>query len=238
MISSSYGYGETYSENPNKRKRAFDSMYTTNNGPYSGSFGEPMNQVPAYSMHSSSQYYGAPAPQARGQMDSRSYLEEENAALRRRIDDLKKQVSELITTNDFLMEQLNQLRVQSAASAPATAVAVATATSVASLQPQAPTPGIVSSTATALGPTFTTPLSQSLSLQAQGVPPPPPPPGSHAAAVIGALPPSSIVSSIASISLPTVTPPVSLVNSSAAASLVSYTPSLLSSNAWPLGVDQ
>ena len=232
MPSTYGGYGDAYADSPNKRKRPFDSIYSNNNnGPYNQAYNDPMaNQVHGYPMHSSNQpYYGN-----RNQMDTR-YLEEENTALRRRIDELKKQVTELITTNDFLMEQINQFRVQNAAGAPAAAVAVATATSVASLAPQAPPPGVVSSTATAVG--ISTPLSQSLSLQAPVGPPPPPPP---TAAVMGALqpPPSSIVSSIASISLPTVTAPVSLVNSSAAASLVSYTPSLHSSNPWPLGVDQ
>lgn len=212
---SNYAYSDSgYSETPNKRKRNYESMYNSFNSPYS----EPIGQVRGYSMHSPNQsYYGAP-----NQPMERSYLEEENASLRRRLDDLKKQLSDLIASNDFLVEQINQLRVQNAAG-PAAAVAVAAAaTSVASLQPQAPTAGTVSSTAVGI----TTPLS----LQAQIGPP--------AAAVIGALPPSSIVSSIASISLPTVTAPVSLVNSSAAASLVSYTPSLHSSNPWPLGVDQ
>lgn len=232
-ISSSYGYGnDQYADagNPNKRKR-FESMYTA--APYTAPYNDQLNaQVHGYGMQSSS-YYAA-----RSQIDGRSYLDDENAALRRRIDELKKQVAELITTNEYLMEQINQLRVQNGPAA-AAAVALATATSVASL----PTP---QSTATAVGISSISagPLSQSISLQ-----PPPPPPASAVPQLvatpvaIGAmptvLPPSSIVSSIASISLPTVTAPVSLVNSSGAASLVSYTPSLVhSSNAWPLGVDQ
>lgn len=213
MMPSNYVY-ENYSENPNKRKRPYDSVFNNYNGPYN----EPMGQqVRGYSMHTSNQsikYYGAP-----NQPRERSYLEEENANLRRRIDDLKTQVSDLIASNEFLVEQINQLRVQNAAGPAAAAVAVATATSVASLPPP---PSACSVTTTTVG------ITAPLNLQAQIGPPP--------AAVIGALPPSSIVSSIASISLPTVTAPVSLVNSSA--SLASYTPSLHSSNPWPLGVDQ
>lgn len=38
------------------------------------------------------------------------YLEEENTALRRRIDELKKQVADLMATNEFLLEQNAQLR--------------------------------------------------------------------------------------------------------------------------------
>jgi hypothetical protein len=41
---------------------------------------------------------------------SARYLEEENAALRRRIDELKKQVADLMATNEFLLEQNAQLR--------------------------------------------------------------------------------------------------------------------------------
>src|SRR5699024_4758526 len=98
--------------------------------------------------------------------------------------------------------EINQLRVQNA-TGPSAAVAVATATSVASLQASAP--------GTVVSSTISAPAAVHLQ---------PPPPA--AAAVIAALPPSSIVSSIATISLPTVSAPVSLVNSSAAASLVSY----------------
>jgi len=59
---------------------------------------------------------------------STRYLEEENAALRRRIDELKKQVADLMATNEFLLEQNAQLRTigkagqaQTQASAPALA---------------------------------------------------------------------------------------------------------------------
>lgn len=40
----------------------------------------------------------------------RSFLEEENAALRRRIEELKKQNADLMATNDFLLEQNASLR--------------------------------------------------------------------------------------------------------------------------------
>ena len=43
---------------------------------------------------------------------SARYLEEENAALRRRIDELKKQVADLMATNEFLLEQNAQLRTK------------------------------------------------------------------------------------------------------------------------------
>lgn len=117
------------------------------------------------------------------------------------------------------MEQINQMRA-----GPAAAVAVATATSVASLQPQ-------SSTATAVGISSIS-AGQTLSLQqaptcSLSVPHPQGP------VSVSVLPPNSIVSSIASISLPTVS--TALVSSSGAASLVTgYTP-LHSTNAW---VDQ
>ena len=44
--------------------------------------------------------------------NSARYLEEENAALRRRIDELKKQVADLMATNEFLLEQNAQLRTK------------------------------------------------------------------------------------------------------------------------------
>lgn len=44
-----------------------------------------------------------------GQAGSR-FLEEENSALRRRIDELKKQVADLMATNEFLLEQNASLR--------------------------------------------------------------------------------------------------------------------------------
>lgn len=169
-----------------------------------------------------------------------SFLEEENAALRRRIDDLKKQVSELLSTNEYLMEQINNMRA-----GPAAAVAVATATSVASLQPPQSS---AAATAVGLSSLSASQLTQSLSQLSQAqpcvvsVPPPPPPPGTAVVgtpvAHMGPVPPSSIVSSIASISLPTVSAPVTaLVSSSGATSLVSYAP-LHSTNAWSLSVDQ
>ncbi|XP_054163558.1 zinc finger CCCH domain-containing protein 10-like [Oppia nitens] len=61
---------------------------------------------------------------------SARYLEEENAALRRRIDELKKQVADLMATNEFLLEQNAQLRaigkagqVQSQPAAPVVSMA-------------------------------------------------------------------------------------------------------------------
>ena len=235
-IASSYGYDQ-YAENPNKRKR-FESMYTSPPNPYgASSYQDPMqSQVHGgYGIHASS-YYGQ-----RAQLEGRSYLEEENAALRRRIDDLKKQVTELMTTNEYLMDQINQMRGQSVGPGGSAAVAVATATSVASLLPP-------QSTATAMGISTISAgqLTQSLSLQpvsVVGAVPPPPPPGTTVMAtpvgIAHSLAPSSMVSSIASISLPTVSAPVNMVNSSGA-SLV-FTPSMVHSqiqNAWPLGVDQ
>lgn len=263
-ISSNYGYGnDQYVENgnSNKRKRNYDTMYATNNAvPYGApAYGqEAMNpigtSVHGYAMHSTpaNAYYagvagngggvGVGVAMGRGPMvEGRSFLEEENSALRRRIDDLKKQVSELLSTNEYLMEQINQMR-----STPAAAVAVATATSVASLQPPPQ-----SSTATAVGISSISAgqLTQTLSLQqaptcSLSVPQPPPPPGTgglmtgsgpvgHMGPLTSVLPPSSIVSSIASISLPTVS--TALVSSSGAASLVSYTPL---HSTWSLGVDQ
>ena len=41
---------------------------------------------------------------------SNRFLEDENSALRRRIDELKKQVADLMATNEFLLEQNAQLR--------------------------------------------------------------------------------------------------------------------------------
>lgn len=52
-------------------------------------------------------------------------LEEENSALRRRIEDLKKQVADLMATNDFLLEQNAQLRALSKAGQAAAAAAAA-----------------------------------------------------------------------------------------------------------------
>ena len=54
---------------------------------------------------------------------SARYLEEENAALRRRIDELKKQVADLMATNEFLLEQNAQLRTK--AQPPPTAATLA-----------------------------------------------------------------------------------------------------------------
>ncbi|KAH7646801.1 hypothetical protein HUG17_2339 [Dermatophagoides farinae] len=249
MMPSNYGsydaYADTTPQNKRKRYDPQSSMYHhENNGPYSGAYQEPPPPPPpppsgnvrntyggGNSMHDTP--YGAsggaggypnsqpPRSQQPPTIDSsRSYLEEENAALRRRIDDLKKQVQDLLSTNEYLMEQMNQIRASGQAAVAAACGAPHGSTSVASLQPQ-PTPGSVQSTAP-IG------MSAPITLQAPA----------QAAVAIGPLPPVSIVSSIASISLPTVSAPVTLVpNSSAAA----YTPSMAtmhSSNPWPLGVDQ
>ena len=59
-------------------------------------------------------------------------LEDENSALRRRIDDLKKQVADLMATNDFLLDQNAQLRALSKAGQAAAAVQTAVAQAQAS----------------------------------------------------------------------------------------------------------
>ncbi|UXI23179.1 Lysozyme 1 [Sarcoptes scabiei] len=213
---------------PNKRKR-YDPMYP-NDEIYPRGFID-MPPIPHRSMSpnirgSPNHGYGRShdSPQSSypfkshslSSMDLRSsFLEEENAALRRRIDDLKKKVAELISSNEYLVEQLNSIR------ASGTAVAV----SVASLPPPPAPVGSVAST-TGVG------RAAPITLQAQVAPP------AAAAVALGPLPPVSIVSSIASISLPSVSAPVTLVNSSAAASLASFTPTLHTANPWPLNVDQ
>ncbi|XP_027197425.1 uncharacterized protein LOC113791795 [Dermatophagoides pteronyssinus] len=247
MMPSNYGSYDGYADaTPQNKRKRYDpqsSMYhLENNGPYSGAYQEPpppplpsgnvrntyggtnpMHDTPYGASSAAGGYANSQPPRSQQPPtidSSRSYLEEENAALRRRIDDLKKQVQDLLSTNEYLLEQMNQIRASGQAAVAAACGAPHGNTSVASLQPQ-PTPGSVQSTAS-IG------MSAPITLQAPA----------QAAVAIGPLPPVSIVSSIASISLPTVSAPVTLVpNSSAAA----YTPSMAtmhSSNPWPLGVDQ
>lgn len=70
------------------------------------------------------------APQS---MYNARFLEEENAALRRRIDELKKQVADLMATNEFLLEQNAQLRTLG--KAPGSAQAAAASLAPPNLQP-------------------------------------------------------------------------------------------------------
>lgn len=104
-ISSNYGYGnDQYAQNgnANKRKRNFDTMYSSNNAvPFGTTPFEAMNPaVHGFAMHSTplNDYYavnGSSAvrpPMIEGQRSSFQFLEEENLALRRRVDDLKNQV--------------------------------------------------------------------------------------------------------------------------------------------------
>ncbi|KAI1278774.1 Zinc finger CCCH domain-containing protein 10 [Halotydeus destructor] len=59
---------------------------------------------------SNSALNAASALQSQSLFNNTRYLEEENTALRRRIDELKKQVADLMATNEFLLEQNAQLR--------------------------------------------------------------------------------------------------------------------------------
>lgn len=225
--SDQYGrYNGGYAEGANKRKRPYEPMYS-NTSSYNPHVN---NQLPPHMLP-----YGQPPevyyPRPN---EGRSYLEEENIALRRRIDELKKQVSELVSANEYLQEQYNILRSVQSVSAPVGAT-VAVATSVPSLvtQQTVQTPGVSTS---AMGIVGNTQLSQSVTIQTAV---PPGPASVPTGTMLSGLPPSSMVTSIASISIPTVSAPVSIVDSSGATTLVSYTPSTHATiNAWQLSVDQ
>lgn len=112
------GFNEGYDgfAPPEPKRRAYDAGsfgggsfgYTTDRGAlnlgglsdfdYSNAAGSAMQAAAAAAAMPPTSMYNA------------RYLEEENAALRRRIDELKKQVADLMATNEFLLEQNAQLR--------------------------------------------------------------------------------------------------------------------------------
>lgn len=82
----------------------------------------PEKKARTFDLFGSEEYPGEPVPGGSapgppgtsrvppGPPSSSYALEDENAALRRRVEDLKKQVADLMATNDFLLEQNAQLR--------------------------------------------------------------------------------------------------------------------------------
>ncbi|KYN03908.1 PREDICTED: zinc finger CCCH domain-containing protein 10-like [Cyphomyrmex costatus] len=79
-------------------------------------------------------------------------LEDENALLRKKIEELKKQVSDLTATNEFLLDQNAQLRMSGKRTANVTAVTVPAVTITNTVPPsQAPTPQQMVNAAVAAG---------------------------------------------------------------------------------------
>ncbi|XP_066598727.1 zinc finger CCCH domain-containing protein 10-like [Prorops nasuta] len=79
-------------------------------------------------------------------------LEDENALLRKKIEELKKQVSDLTATNEFLLDQNAQLRMSGKRTANMTAVTVPAVTITNTVPPsQAPTPQQMVNAAVAAG---------------------------------------------------------------------------------------
>lgn len=79
-------------------------------------------------------------------------LEDENALLRKNIEELKKQVSDLTATNEFLLDQNAQLRMSGKRTANVTAVTVPAVTITNTVPPsQAPTPQQMVNAAVAAG---------------------------------------------------------------------------------------
>ncbi|XP_063978631.1 zinc finger CCCH domain-containing protein 10-like [Diachasmimorpha longicaudata] len=79
-------------------------------------------------------------------------LEDENSLLRKKIDELKKQVSDLTATNEFLLDQNAQLRMSGKRTANVTAVTVPAVTITNTVPPsQAPTPQQMVNAAVAAG---------------------------------------------------------------------------------------
>ncbi|XP_074109750.1 zinc finger CCCH domain-containing protein 10 [Cotesia typhae] len=79
-------------------------------------------------------------------------LEDENSLLRKKIDELKKQVSDLTATNEFLLDQNAQLRMSGKRTANVTSVTVPAVTITNTVPPsQAPTPQQMVNAAVAAG---------------------------------------------------------------------------------------
>lgn len=79
-------------------------------------------------------------------------LEDENVLLRKKIEELKKQVSDLTATNEFLLDQNAQLRMSGKRTANVTAVTVPAVTITNTVPPsQAPTPQQMVNAAVAAG---------------------------------------------------------------------------------------
>ncbi|XP_033211396.1 zinc finger CCCH domain-containing protein 10-like [Belonocnema kinseyi] len=106
-----------------------------------------LGQHPAQPVTSGYYYPVIPRNEARAIV-----LEDENALLRKKIEELKKQVSDLTATNEFLLDQNAQLRMNGKRTANVTAVTVPAVTITNTVPPsQAPTPQQMVNAAVAAG---------------------------------------------------------------------------------------